>query len=484
MSNSLLKDASTYSLGSILRKAFAFFLIPIYTRFLTVDEYGMLALLRLILQLATFIFLLGVSSAAMRYYFNPAKDTSYRKQVYGSAFILLLIIPNVFFLILGPLVYLLTNKVLSSVAFFPYIFIIFLIALLTPIETLMLSLLRVQKRARGFVIYTLSLFLVQTIFIILAVVFLKYGLKGLLFAQLITNIAFWIIALRILGKNSKFSFSWNISKKLLAFGIPLVPYFIFTWINIASGRFFLEKFASLRDVGIFALASQFTNFLVIMGLAFDNAVVPYFYETAQKPKAAKILGGFATKYFALLGLISLFTLAVAQPLILIMADSKFHGASKYIPLLILAGWLGLVLKLFLWNLLQSKKTVIISMLTGFSAFLMVILLTISLKYWGMGIDGVIYAMIAVNLIMIFAGFLFSQYHFKIKYNSSDLSFIFFIMLLSALIINYASFDESLILNFIVRLFILCITSILVIRRAKITNIKELIPSRIIMRKSS
>ena len=67
-----------YSLGTFCIKAFGFLLIPVYTRFLSVEEYGMLSLLMVVLQFMSFILLLGVSSASMRYYYSPDADEYYR----------------------------------------------------------------------------------------------------------------------------------------------------------------------------------------------------------------------------------------------------------------------------------------------------------------------------------------------------------------------------------------------------------------------
>jgi len=54
--------------------------------------------------------------------------------------------------------------------------------------------------------------------------------------------------------------------------------------------------------------------------------MPYFYETAQKSNGPEILGQFATKYLAFFGLIALFTLVIARPLVLIMADQDLSQA--------------------------------------------------------------------------------------------------------------------------------------------------------------
>lgn len=470
----LAKTSIVYGTGAILTKAFGFFLIPLYTRYFTVEEYGILALLNIMLQLVTFVFLLGISSAAMRFYFDPDADEVFRKQLYGNSMLLLLIFPTVLLLLTGPLVYFLVDRFLPSVPFFPYVFVILILGLFVPMKNLLMGLLRVQKRARMFVAYTFSFFLVQTITIIIAVAGLGYGLRGQIYAQLVANVAFWIIAVVILRRNARFSFSWSMSKNLLVFGIPLIPFFVFTWVNTASSRFMLERYTSLREVGLFALALQFVSLVTFLGEAFDKALMPYFYETAQKPNGPEILGRFATKYLALFGLIALFTLVAARPMVLIMADPKFYKAIDYIPLLLFANLLSLLYKLFQWSLMHSKRTGMLSALTAAYAVLMVALLYLFLKQWQMGMKGVIYAMIIVAIVRIVAGFVISMKYFKICFKVNDLGLIALVLLVSALLINFIPVEKSIIVGTSIKLIIFSLVAVITIKWAKIESIKQLI----------
>jgi len=472
--SSLFKNSITYGLGAILTKTVGFFLIPIYTRYLTVEEYGMLALLNVILLLISFIFLLGVSSASMRFYFDLNADEIYRGKIYGNATILLVIFPLALFIIFTPLIYVLITLFLPSIPFFPYVLVILMIGLFSPIEALMLGLLRVKKRALTFVQYNISLFILQMIVGIVAVAWLKFGLKGLLYAQLFTNMVFWVIAIAILKGDSKIYFSWSMTKKLLFYGIPLIPFFIFTWINTASGRFMLERYSSLRDVGIFALATQFSGILAVFSGAFDNVFTPYFYETAQNSNGSEIIGKFITKYVAIFGLIALCVLVFSQPMILIMAAPKFHNAISYIPSLLFVGFLSLNYKLFYFSLMYSRRTGVISSITGVFALLMVGLLFLFLKKWHMGIEGVIYVLIFIEIGKIIFGYFISQRHFKIKYEVKQLCMVLLIIATSAFLINIVSIENITVTNLFVKLAILVLGVMITLRITKVGSIKKLI----------
>jgi O-antigen/teichoic acid export membrane protein len=435
--SSLVKDSFIYTLGAFLIKAFGFFLIPVYTRFLSVEEYGILALLNVILQLASFVLLLGVSSASMRLYFDAEADEDYRKRVYGNALILLLVFPTLLILLTLPVGSSLAKRFLPSVPYLPFIFVILLVALCDPVQKLALGLMRVRRQARNYVAYTMSLFLLETAAVIVAVVLMKKGLKGVVFSQFAANLVFWGIAAAVVARFARFSFSRTVFKSLFFFGVPLIPFFVFMWLNEASGRFMLERYASLRDLGIFALAVQFSNLLSFLGSALENSMLPYFYETAQRPDGSKVLGKFASRYFILFGLVSLLTFAVAQPLVLFAADAKFHEAIIYIPLIVLTGWLTLDFNIFYWSLMHSKKTSIISTLVGSSALIMIGLLFLFLKELKLGIRGVIYAMVLVALGKLAAGYLISQRHFRINLQLSMIGYAAAVILMGAVGIDQA-----------------------------------------------
>ncbi|MFC2141349.1 lipopolysaccharide biosynthesis protein [Acidobacteriota bacterium] len=472
--NSFLKDSFVYSFGSFLTKAFGFFLIPIFTRYLSVSEYGALSLLMVILQIVTFIFLLGVSTASMRKFFDPSADDDYRRRLYGNSFLILTIFPFTLFILTVPLMYFLFVEILPSIPFFPFICVIFLIGVFKPVQNLMLGLLRVQKRAKLYVIFTTSFFLFQTILVILAVVWKGYGLKGIIYAQLVANIFYWVFSVIILKQYVILKYYPKLAKKLLLFGIPLIPYFVFTWIHNAGGQYMLERYASLEELGIFALAAQFSAMLLFLSESLDNAILPYFYETARHKTAAKELGSFFSQYFVFFGLLSLLTLILAQPLVLLVADPKFHSATMYIPLLIIVGWLNINYKIFYWSLLHSNQTTLISSLTGGQTVVLLGLMILFLKQWRLGITGLIYVLILIGIFKILTGYFFSKKYFKINFKYKELLFSSILLFISAYAINAISLDENIFVNLLFRLCLFAISAFFLVKIFNLVKLKSLI----------
>jgi len=468
----LVENSVIYAIGGILTKALAFFLIPLYTKYFSVEEYGMLSLLNLLLNLMTFVFLLGLSNAAERFYFDRGVDDNYRRQLYGNVTLLLFLLVITLTIAAEVFFYFFSKNLIPSVPFFPYIFLMLLLVFFNPLIQLMTGLLRVQRKAKSYITFYLSFFIVQAIFIIFAIGYLKTGLEGQLCARLVTFLIFWAISIVVLLKYSRFAFSWQLTKKLFLFGIPLVPYFIFGWLIAASGRFMLERYAGLEEVGLFALAAQFSLLILLLSSALGHSFVPHFYETAGKPDGPEILGDLYVKIVAFFGLVVLFVLAAARPTMLIMANPKFYGAIDYVPLLLLANWLFAIYGIFGWSLMFAKRTDVSATITGVMAILTIGLLFIFLKQWRMGINGVLYSMILVGIVRIIVGYLVSERHYKIKHNFKGLAQTISLLLIGSSLIVLVRID-NLVISTILKLLIFCGAFIVTIKVARIESFKKL-----------
>ena len=64
---SVLRGSSIFAVGQILTRATGFFLIPIYTRFLTPEDYGIIGILSVVVVLTTSVLSLGAYYTQMRY---------------------------------------------------------------------------------------------------------------------------------------------------------------------------------------------------------------------------------------------------------------------------------------------------------------------------------------------------------------------------------------------------------------------------------
>lgn len=466
MSRSLLKNTSIYGIGAVMNKALGFLLIPLYTRFLTVGEYGILALLNLTLQLLTFLFLMGVSTAAMRDYYEPGADDAARRRVYGNALLLLLLLP-----VLGAGALLLGGGPVAGAvlpALPPLLLgLVVLLALFSPVISLLNGLLRVQRRPRAFVAFQLGFFLLQTVLIVLAVGPLGYGLRGQLGARIAAYAVFWGLAVLLVARHADLRFDRATMRRLLVFGLPLIPFFVFAWLQSSAGRFLLERAATLEAVGVFALAAQFSGLLVLLGNATDNALLPHFYETAGRPDSARPLGTLVVKFVAGFGLLALYTTAAAEPLVLLVADPAYHEAIHYIPLLTLAGWLLVAAKPFTWSLTWAKRTGTLSFVRFTTLLVTLALLAVLLWGLGWGVRGVVAATLGANAALVVGGYLASRRAVPLEFEPRAAALVCTIVVAGAGALHLLRDDRITLGGTLAKLAVLAVATLTVARLANL-----------------
>jgi O-antigen/teichoic acid export membrane protein len=82
----LIKNTMVYGAGDVVSKAIGFFMIPVYTRFLTPSDYGVISLLMLFTTFVSIIASLGMSQAIMRIYYEGENDRE-RHTIYTTSLI-------------------------------------------------------------------------------------------------------------------------------------------------------------------------------------------------------------------------------------------------------------------------------------------------------------------------------------------------------------------------------------------------------------
>ena len=412
----LLRDSLLYAGGAVLIRSLGIILIPLYTRYFSLAEYGALTILNVFIQLFSTVFVFGINSAATRFYFSTG-DAESPRRMYGTAFLLLAILPLIAGLAVAPILSVVATDVFG-LSFFPLFFIALAIGVLKPLEKLATGLMRVQRRALHYVLFYVAMFLVQFLSIYFFVAHLQLGLKGQLFGQMCAALTFFFVAIGLLLPQVELSFDRDIAKRMLRYGLPLLPYFLFVWCDVAAPRMLLEHLGSLDEVGLFALASQFSGLLLLVGNASDNALIPHYYELSGAKSAAKELGRLATKFLGVAAMVSLGVYVFADDFVRLFTDEKFHAACALIPLLIVATYMKLSYRLVHWNLMCAKKTRTVSAMRGLGFVLLVVSIGFWVGYLHRGVFGIVNAMICTEAIVLIAGIWISQSVFRIEYEWS------------------------------------------------------------------
>ena len=334
--NQAVKQTSYYTAANIIRVMTSLIMLPIYTRYLTPRDYGVIELMTMTLDLVAILVCNRIGEAIYRYYFM-AKDPAGKAQTMSTAFILILALNMIAFLIL----LLLSSPIADFINpehGFHRLFILFSITMIfEAMINIPIIYLRIQNLAHYYLLISIFKLAIQVGLNLYFVVWLDLHVAGVVYGALITNVILGSILSSYLVFRVGFSFNSMIAKKIIIFSLPMIIVSISSFISTYGDRYFLKIYASLEDVGIYSLAYKF-GFLFI-ALSWDPF---YKYWEGQRYRVAKSddpQSQFAKSFVYLtIWLCSLGTLisVFLSDLLLILSDEKFHSAADFAPLIILA----------------------------------------------------------------------------------------------------------------------------------------------------
>jgi len=393
-----------------------FLLIPLYTRYLNTAEYGALALLTLLIQGINYLCLMGINTATTRLYFLPTADDAYQRKLFSHASLLLLVVPAVVLIPAVPIIGAVINLPFRSL-----VLPVLLMGLFTPMIQLMNSLLTIQHRPLPYTAFHLSYFFFQSVAIIVAVASLGLGLVGQVLAQATTSALFAGVALMIIMRYTPPKYVRGLTRPLLMFGIPMLPSFLCVWVDAGAGRFGLEHYASLDELGIYLLSSQFAGIVALVGSSLENAVMPEFLRRAQQNNSEGQLGLLVTRLIGLFVLAGVGLMLFAPTAIVVMSTPPYYAAIEYVAPLTVAAVLYAIRMPVNWSLTHSNQPGLLSAINTLSTALLVVSLVLALGHFGMSIRGVAYASIGVNLVALLIGTTAAQLRYRLHLSLTRLA---------------------------------------------------------------
>jgi O-antigen/teichoic acid export membrane protein len=322
----LARSALIYGTGDVLTKLISFLLLPLFTAYLTPDDYGVASILNLVAFVLSSVFSLGLGTAIGVIYFKGDAADMRPKTIWTAA--LLLALSATVMVTLSALFAGRISEIVLRSPIYADLLVIVISGTGFSILTLPFSLYYQfeQKPVQYTALSVLSALLSVSLNVI-AVVVLRLGLFGWLGAMLIgQGLTLLLYALPVMLR-VRFAAHGKTTLELLRNGIPLVPSFMFLFVLQQSNRLFLERFSGVDTVGIYAVGSNLGMIINLIVSGFTRAWVPYALSYVEKQEEARALFGRITSYYLIGGgALTLCCFVFARPVVLIMTAPAYHEA--------------------------------------------------------------------------------------------------------------------------------------------------------------
>jgi O-antigen/teichoic acid export membrane protein len=351
-----LGDAANRSLAALV-------LIPLYTRFLSTEAYGILTTLAPLAWLMATACGMSMSGSLVRFY-HDSPDEAYRRKLCGTITLYVLAVPLAIIVLLSVVGRRPFEHYFTEVPFAPYGLLTLWFAYFVLVPDLLLALWRAQEKPLPYVLFSCIGFVVTAGAIALAVAKMQMGLVGKMVAEVSVAIALSVVALALLGRQLTWRIDFRLLRSVLLFGLPLVPHNITRWVlNYVSRPILLNK-AGAHEAGLFGLGCQLGGLVLIMVASADKALTPWFYRTASKPDAPRVLARTATHFFIAISSVTLLICVFGREIIKILGTPQFADAHRVVPLIALGALFVATYYFPIKGLMLLKRTVVIPLLTA------------------------------------------------------------------------------------------------------------------------
>ena len=317
----------------MLSKLLGFFLLPVYTRYLTPADYGILALLTLTQSIMVILANLGLGSALFReVIYKRTNERKAESTVLYTLLVLSLLIFSIGFIFAPTLSIIIFNDTAQTIL----IRLLLLNVVFNNIIIVFTARLRIREQSLFYSIFSVSSFLVGAGLNIYFVAIIRQGVEGLIIAQVILAALQAIACLWILRDLIKPNFSRSVLSSLLSFGLPLVPGAIASLMMISADRYILNRYSTTTMVGLYSLGYSIGMVINLIVQAVQLAWPAQLFEIAKLPDHKQRFSLTLTYYCLGLGFISLAVSVLAREILVVMTTPQYYGAYIIMPLITLS----------------------------------------------------------------------------------------------------------------------------------------------------
>lgn len=449
----LIKHSSNYLIANIATKALSFISIPVYTRLLTVSDYGIVNIFFSTVQIATILLTLNTEVAISRFFYDT-KDIEKFKEFVGTSIVLsgcVFLLMSLLTIILLPQVSHITNLSENLVLLILPVSLYYVInSIFSQIYSPMMQSRKVAvvSSVQAYLAFGLS---------VLAIVLLP---KDKYYGQVYGTIFAMVILASYLFHNIKpyviICFKWNYVKYILNYSLPNLPYALSGLIIAVFGRLFVGKMGGYEDAGLYSFAANVGGLMLIIIGVTHQAWNPYYFRYMNENDKTSIDNDY-NLIWRLSLIAALFLSFFGSGIGKLLGRPQYFSSLYLVPLFTLGYVFYQWAYVYLRNCGYAKKMIwnaIVVILSGVSNIVLSIVL---IKH--LGNLGVAIAFSTSYLILLILSYMVNHYHLKL-YTPKVSAFVkpmllFLLFWLIAIILDKISENGLNILLIKIVFFIVC-----------------------------
>jgi len=310
------------------------FLLPVFTRVLSLQEYGVLALVLVLEAFLKVLFRWGLDTSFLRLHYDRSGPDRQR-ELAGTTMTLLVVADGVLLAGLWAASPWISQQLFGTTSEAWVLRMLALNLSVSTVHFLPLTQLRIEERSRAVAGWSIVRAFGTIAARLVFVVVLRWSVLGFMVADLLVSLVLLAGLWPTLRRMTAWGFSWTAARELLAVGLPRVPHGALHQVTAMADRFLLGMYLSLDQLGLYSIGATVASTLKLYPVALTTAWTPLAFEAMRRPDAPVFYARTATYAFAVLAALATGLVLLGDPLVRILTPDPYHPAAALIPLLVL-----------------------------------------------------------------------------------------------------------------------------------------------------
>lgn len=401
----LSKNTLIFAIGDLSVKAIQFFLMPVFTFYLTASEFGKAEAVISLIEVSFPILSLGLTDAVFR--FSMRDDEIKQPTVLSSSMLVMSIVALMFMLgsIVGVFVY---N--------YKYVLTFSALYIVNSLSKVWGQYVRGKGKIATYAASGIARALALALFTYVFVVLLKLNAIGYLLSLIVSELASLFILL-IFGKiinDLKIRYiDKKILKQMIIYALPLIPNGIFWWFLQVINRYIVINFISIAEAGLYVSVLKIAAIINILAVIFQQAWTISLIQTNNDEDKSDFNSKIFRFYATVVEIGGSALLILLEILSKFLLKGEFYSVWRFSSIAIFAAVISSFVAFYsgFFSATMKSKEILYSTMIG--AVLNVVFCLLLVKYIGM--QGAIYASIIGYTGMLIARMLFIKNDALIKY---------------------------------------------------------------------
>lgn len=449
---SAFKSTLIYGLGNISIKLVGFALLPLYTKYLPVSDYGILGLLESISQILVTIFSFNLTSALFRWYWEPQFILK-QKSIFFTSLIFCIIVGIVIFIGFFPLTTIASNLLFERNDLSRLLKLMVAFSALEIIINIPATIIRLQEKAALYSMTMVVRLMVNLCATVLLFLFVSKSVESIYLAQLMGSLVYCLILLPYISRNIQIAVEIRILKEMLSYSIPLVIGSLSVILVSFVDRYLLKYFGMLADVGVYALGYKMANIILFIVMSIQLALGPIMYKAINTPESKRFFSKIMTYLaFSIMFLVLAASIFGQETIKLMARNPEYWSAFYILPILSFGIFFGTLRDVAVTGLIVTRSTKSMAVIMTSMAILNVILDLVFIPHFQT--IGAASANLLTQICYFLLYYIAAKRVFPIQYEISKLIKVIILGIVLVLV-SVTTFELSIIMRVTLKTIILC-----------------------------